>query len=433
VGQGRTTLRLAYNTLMAKAVHSVRSVIATEDLRPASIDKASKGLTGGPGSIPVKQEITMEDNMNNGNHSGLSRLLAPETAVAGPQMHTQFVAGTANDSRQASPFGDASEPNLEALQKLAQERHPEACGRLDELRRSLTTLTGYPVQIQIEPLSFEFDSSVEIAPLVRRDYHLIRCSSNLPPQIQTHAITHELAHIQLEFEASVAGRARRFFQTARTREFVAGLYREQKALLRCLGAADSGAIDQAVAQDAGNLLAILFNRAIDIAVESWIHRHVPCLSAAQILAYHYFQATLPSPEEILCNPSLLRPRSLDIVSLALNGVEALVQDSFFGGATALAEPYRNTEVYPLASKLWQHWQTVSSSLGPGDEYDLADAFGKIVGLSKAYESKAYSRQGPRTMPSAPGGGQAELARRGPSSGPSTFHTQTPVRTKSGTP
>jgi hypothetical protein len=214
-------------------------------------------------------------------------------------------------------------------------------------------------------------------------------------------IGHELTHIQLEFESAVAGKAQWFCQTARTRKYVSSLYRERKALLRCLGVLDPAEIDRAVAADATNLLGVVINRPMDIAVESWIHRNVPCLSAAQLLSFYYIQETGPSPALALAQPSLLRPQWLDIVSLALNGMQAMVQDSFHRGATAFAEPYRNTEVFPLASQLWQHWLSVCPSLGPGDEYDLVNAFGKIVGLSQAYECQTYSRQGPPAKSSEP--------------------------------
>jgi hypothetical protein len=297
--------------------------------------------------------------------------------------------------------------NPSELQRLmaieAQERHAEACGALEEFRRSLTTLTGYPVQIQMEPLSEQFDACVEIAPLMRRDYHLIRCSSSLPSFVRTHAIGHELTHIRLEFEANAAGKARSFFQTPRTRKYVSTLYAEQKSLLRYFGLVKPGVFDQAAARDASMLLTILFSRTIDMVVEAWIHRHLPCLSPAQFLAFHYFQTTVPAPAQVLAEPTLLRPQGLDIVSLALNGVQAMLQDSFFAGASDLAAPYRNTAVFPLVSKLWQHWLSVCPSFGVGDEYDLVNAFGKIVGLSQAYESQTYTRQGPpakSTEPSA---------------------------------
>ena len=300
-----------------------------------------------------------------------------------------------------------SNKNPSELQRLmaieAQERHVEACGALEELRRALARLTGYPVQIQIEPLSQQFDGCVEIAPLMRGDYHLIHCSSALPPLVRTHALAHELTHIQLEFEASTAGRARSFFQTPRTRKYFASLYAEQKNLLRCFGLVKPDVFDQAAARDASMLLTILCSRTIDMVVEAWIHLHLPCLSAAQFLAFHYFQESVPAPAQVLAEPTLLRPRGLDIVSLALNGVQAMMQDSFFPGASDFAAPYRNTEVFPLASKLWQHWLGFCPSLGVGDEYDLVNAFGKIVGLSQAYESQTYSRQGPpakSTEPSA---------------------------------
>ena len=336
----------------------------------------------------------MQNHMNSNSHFEHEGRKPTTADIAKPQMRPQDTQSFGDGPNDPVPDGRAPDPQVQAQQTLARERHAEACGALDDLRRSVTALTGYPVRIQLEPLSEQFDGCVEIAPLMRQDCHLIRCSTALPPFVRPHAIGHELVHIRLEFEASAAGRARSFFQTPRTRKNFASLYAEHKNLLRCFGLVKPDVFDQAAARDASMLLTILFSRAVDMAVEAWIHRHLPCLSAAQFLAFHYFQATVPTPAQVLAEPTLLRPRGLDIVSLALNGVQALMQDSFFPGASDFAAPYRHTAVFPLASQLWQHWLSVCPALGPGDEYDLADAFGKIVGLSQAYESRTYSRQRP---------------------------------------
>ena len=89
---------------------------------------------------------------------------------------------------------------------------------LDDFRRSLTAQTGYPVQIQLVPLS-DNSMAASKSPPDASGLSPIHCSSALPPFVRTHAIAHELIHIRLEFEASAAGRARSFFQTPRTRKY----------------------------------------------------------------------------------------------------------------------------------------------------------------------------------------------------------------------
>jgi hypothetical protein len=138
----------------------------------------------------------------------------------------------------------------------------------------------------------------------------------------------------------------------------------------------------------------LLNRPIAINAEYWLRRQVPCLSAAQFLAFHYYQQTLPDPSQILNQPHFLRPRSLDLISLALSGFDALEHDAWFAGATTFAKRYRTREVLPLSEKLWHHWRSVAPALAAGDEYALVDAFANIAGLGNAYESRTYTRQFP---------------------------------------
>jgi len=306
-----------------------------------------------------------------------------------------------HDQQHAPIFEQATNLHFEVQKTLAQKRSAEVARALDEVRRSIEGVSGYPIRIQIEPLSPAADGCVAIAPLSGRDYHLIRCSSQLPPLVRHHVIAHELAHIQLEFEASAAGKARHFFTDHHVRKFISGLYAEQKAELRQQGWKHD-AIERAVCEDFGFLQAVLLNRPMDLVVETWIRRHLPCLSAAQFIAFQFNhdldQAMMLSPTENLARTDTVRPVALRRVSLALDCVRAWVHDSFFPGVTAFSQSHRHPDVLPLAQKLWAHWQRVSSSLAPGDEYALIDAFANILGLSQAYESKTYSLTVPPARP-----------------------------------
>src|ERR1035441_6123177 len=81
--------------------------------------------------------------------------------------------------------------------------------------------------------------------------------------------------------------------------------------------------------------------------------------------------------------------SLVCAGLALNCVRAQLHDLLFRGATGFALAYTDTEVFPLASRLWDHWQSTLSSNALGDEYRLVDDFANILGLRQGYEWRTH--------------------------------------------
>ena len=71
--------------------------------------------------------------------------------------------------------------------------------------------------------------------------------------------------------------------------------------------------------------------------------------------------------------------------VALHGVRLLFADSLRRGAADCAVGWRHREGFDLAKRLWQHWQTKSGALQPGDEYDLVDEFADILELRGTYQ------------------------------------------------
>lgn len=214
-------------------------------------------------------------------------------------------------------------------------------------------------------------------------------------------IAHELAHVRLELEAAGLGKARRFFSSDRTREFLSGFYVQAKERLRRKGW-QPDAIEKTVTEDAAYVQAVLLNRPLDMVVETWIRRHIPCLSAAQFLGFNFNRdldrALILTPTEILSSTESIRPLVLRRSCLALDCARNLMQDSFFPGVTDFARVYLDTEVFPLAQQLWQHWLAVLPSLGSGDRFALIEAFASILGLSQAYESESASLVVPPAHP-----------------------------------
>jgi hypothetical protein len=196
---------------------------------------------------------------------------------------------------------------------------------------------------------------------------------------------HELTHLKLESEARRAGKNLFFATTARTRETairsVAGDIRKwEKA-----GYPEEKITEITLALTRG-LCEFLFNCPLDMVIERHLHAAFPPLRPAQFLSVGKMAAEAWQTNS---NPEIRRltPRKIFLASLALNGAYGLFLDDLFGGASALAAPYRRLENFALSEKLWQHWQAHARNLGPGDEYGLVDDFADMTGLRDWYEWK----------------------------------------------
>ena len=129
---------------------------------------------------------------------------------------------------------------------------------------------------------------------------------------------------------------------------------------------------------------MLYTCPIELVVETSLRDRLPVLAASQFLDLARYFASAPNPAELFEREQIL-PRTLVRVGLAFNCVQARLFGSLFANTSALALAYKPTEVYPLASRLWNCWQAAAASLGPGDEYLLVDRFAEILGLRKGYE------------------------------------------------
>ena len=303
-----------------------------------------------------------------------------------PEMNTTPHSSLDND-REACRRNSAKphEVLIQSQMTQAAENAAEASKTVQDFAKSLEASTGYPVRIIFDALPGGPDAYVEVAPLARRDYHLVHCASNLPRPILPHVLAHEFTHIHLHHQALAAGKAKEFFATKRNWRYVRGQYSASTRHLRRHGWSPAE-IKEAVQDDAGSLFMLLQNCPEDLVVELWLNRRFPCLRAAQIVGLHRLHERDVPPAEVLGSDSL-SPRWLQVRGLALEGVRALFHDEICQQATEFAAPYRDTEVFPLAFQLWQHWNAFSRSLGPGDEFRLIDDFADILGLRQMYESR----------------------------------------------
>lgn len=282
-------------------------------------------------------------------------------------------------------FTKAGKNFIATQMRLADDHHAEAFRRVKDFAQSLEASTGYPVRVVFNARPGGPDAYVQVAPLARRDCHLVRCLSRLPRAILPHVLAHEFTHIHLHHQALAAGKAKEFFATEANWQYVWAQYSASTRFLRRHGWSPAE-IKEAVQDDAGSLFMLLQNCPEDLVVELWLNQRFPCLRAAQIVGLHRLHERDVPPAEVLGSDSL-SPRWLQVRGLALECVRALFHDALCLQATEFAAPYRDTEVFPLALQLWQHWKAVCASLGPGDEFRLVDDFADILGLRQMYESR----------------------------------------------
>jgi tetratricopeptide (TPR) repeat protein len=275
-----------------------------------------------------------------------------------------------------------------ARETLAAKHHDEACQAVEGFRGTIEALTGHPVVVHIEDLPASIGGYAE-TPLQRGgDRHHIHCNRLYPDPLRQHFLAHELMHIELEAEALAAGKARRFIGSNAGFKSQFILPRPQRRQLRRKGW-DEAAIARLLASQVDRVLLSLFNSPVDLVVETRVHERFPVLASAQFLAFGRLLEDAPRPEAVL-NGRGVMPRQLMLAGLALNDVRARLYDSMFGHTTLHALDETDTEVFPLASSLWECWRSAGPSLRPGDEFQLVDQFAEILGLRQAYEWSTVS-------------------------------------------
>ena len=269
---------------------------------------------------------------------------------------------------------------------LAEKSHEHACQEVLGLSRSVQVLTGYPVAVLSEDLAEDVEVAVETAWRSGRSQHVIRWSRSIPRLLQPHLIARCLIRIELLAQARKTGKLRGFTTTPANNRFLYRLlYQRLPHICRLL---DEGGDAQFIVLTAWDnvtrLLHLLHSCPIDLVAETSLRDRLPVLAASQFLDLARDFAGAPNPAELLEREQIL-PRTLVRARLAFNCVQARLLGSLFANTSALALAYKPTEVYPLASRLWNCWQAAAASLGPGDEYLLVDRFAEILGLRKGYE------------------------------------------------
>ena len=216
-----------------------------------------------------------------------------------------------------------------------------------------------------------------------RDHHLIKLRSGLPEHLRSHFMAHELAHLQLEVEARKANKNRFFVTTDKTEAVAAQRIQTDLRKLERRGLTEAS-VRELVKQWIRGSVTYLFNCPLDMVIETRLLARMPTLAAAQFISTRMsmFEAlqTNANPEVRKITPPMVMR-----ASLALNGAYTLFLDHLYQGATNYAANYQREESFALSQRLFQHWQSRSQHLGPGDEYDLVYEFADMLGMRGWFE------------------------------------------------
>lgn len=306
--------------------------------------------------------------------------------LASAALDRLFTGVHASDARARHVFDQACTLYGKVQEMLMKRQHPEAFKAVENFRASLEALSCYPIRMTEGEFRDKTSATIQMAWRHERDHHLIKFRTGLEEELRTHQMAHELSHLQLEAEARKADR-NRFFVTTNDSEQTA-LRRIEADLhkLERKGYPATAAKDLALALIRG-MAGFLFNCPLDMLIETRLRERMPELRAGQFVALRMGAAEALESQS---NPKILEvtPKWILRAGMALNGAYALFLDDLFHGATQYALAYQKTESFALSQRLFRHWQTRCSQLGPGDEYTLVDEFAEILGLRGWYEWKA---------------------------------------------
>jgi len=339
-------------------------------------------------AIQILREIMEAHGTEPDAYYNLASLLhkggKPEESLAA--LEKLFARATFHSPGPGTVYSSALSLCQQVQSALADKHHERACQEVQGLSRSIEALTGYPVAVLSEDLPQGVNVAVKTGWVSDRRQHVLRCSRSFPRLLQPHLIAHHLIRIELLAQARKTGKLRGFTTTPANAQFLKRLLclrRPQICRLLDKGV-DPEFIARAAWDTVNRLLRSLYTCPIELVVETSLRDRLPVLAASQFLDLARYFDGAPNPAELFEREQIL-PRTVTRIGLALNCVQARLLGSLFANTSALALAYKPTEVYPLASRLWNCWQAAAASLGPADEYLLVDRFAEILGLRNGYE------------------------------------------------
>jgi tetratricopeptide (TPR) repeat protein len=305
----------------------------------------------------------------------------PQSAVE--TLQQMFTRAKMQDVRSKPVFNASRQLFAKLEADIAERTQSEAFKTVQVYKSEMESLSGFRVRIQEATFENKMVATIQMAWKHQRDYHLVKVRSDYPPPLVCHLEAHELTHLKLESEARKEGKNLFFATTPTTREAAIRALAVDVRKWQKAGYAEEKIIEVTLSL-VGGVCGLLFNCPLDMVIERYIRGTFATLRPAQFLsvrklALEAWQAT-SDPES-----RRLTPRKVFLASTALNGAYALFLDDLFRNASDFASPYRNVDNFAMAERLWKHWQSRATSLGPGEEYRLVDEFADMLGLRDWYE------------------------------------------------
>jgi hypothetical protein len=302
-----------------------------------------------------------------------------------------FAIAAPRDERSERLLDKARQSYFACQRALARQNQPAAAQAAAELLAETEKLAGYPIQVAVEDDADLSDGSgVNLAWERGCGQHLVLCRRE-PQELQPYELAAALVRIQTESEAWRANKSR-FPSVSRQQK------RELLSLFDPLEA-------QRLAAEGG--LRITLNPDPDdiasapyMLVDARLRQLYPVLRPAQFLSRaNAFLDDWQAREDRTGIPPSQRLRERTIN--ALGGLQGLFLDALFGGVTDFSSRCRDLDGFDLSQKLWQHWQTRSLAMQPGDEFAMLDGFAEILGLAGWFGWVSGPSKGDGTPPASP--------------------------------
>jgi tetratricopeptide (TPR) repeat protein len=293
-----------------------------------------------------------------------------------------FLNAETQDARSVPVFVEARTLYRALMAALAASRRDAAILAVESMKHELGSLSGHEILVRPGQVPGGTVASLQAGWKHQRDHHLVVYREDYPEDPLLHLVAHELGHLRLELAARAEGRNRLFVSTSATREKAIRSMEKDVARWQRQGYDEKGIMDLTL-QLVDGMARQLFNAPIDLLIEDRLHADQPELEAPQFMSLSLLMKEAEGSLQPRITSSL--PRQFVRASVAMNGATALFLDALFGGATAYADPYRSHESFSVSKRLHAMFIERQPTLGPGDEYEIVDEWGKVLGLSDWYE------------------------------------------------
>ncbi|MGB8646393.1 MAG: tetratricopeptide repeat protein, partial [Anaerolineae bacterium] len=310
----------------------------------------------------------------------------------------QFKDAKTVDVRSSPVFAESQQLYLHANLKLAMRDHDMMVQYIESQTQAVEALTGYPISIKEDPTVTETAAVSEMAWRRRRKEHIIRYHP-IAPEILPHLLAHELMHIRLDYATRQAGRGRNFATTAQQRERAIRSISDHVDKLKEKGLSDDK-VEKYILMLVRGLANQLYNIPLDLLIEHHVYRENVPIRPSQFIWFYQDQTNIVKAVTDKGIRQMSPPR-IYRASITINAVYALFVDSLYGGKTTYAAPYKNTEFWTTAQRLFDRWETMRDSYKPGDEHDLVDEFAHILKLEDWYEWQTDDGENMPALPEPP--------------------------------